>query len=641
MTFTQEHLAGRPALVRRAFELGGVIFNGAHRGAEYRVLCPFHPDEHPSLDVNLDKATYICRACGTGGDAVEFLRLRQGLSTAEDAIAELREKLGVNGGRRTTSSSEPTAVYDYADKEERPFLRKLRFAKPNGKKSFVWEHRDGNGWKRCGDCGHEKPLYRLKRIQEADPATIIYVTEGEKSADRLVAAGLTVTTSGGATSWKAHHTQQLPPGRDVVILRDNDEEGVAYSERVAATIKAKSRSLRVVLLPNLPEKGDPYDFIEVGGTAEDIERIAVNTLEWSACNTDAASPPMPEDGPTLDPVFRYVTADELDAMEIPERRKILEPWWAEGEQPVLWGWRGSGKSWCTLGAAAAIASGGKFLTWSAPAPLIVLFVDGEMMSRRLKERLRILRESASLVPGNNLKIVTPDLSGRFLNLWKEEDREEVDRMVEEIDAKAIFFDNIATLYRTDSPKVTSNTAEWWEPWQSWLMGYRARKIATMTALHTGKGGLGPRGTSAIEDVIEISIKVEQAKDRKPTDGAWFNVEFTKNRDYLGPGGSKLEAKLEDDAWTVLSEGAYLARREEVEKKKRIINGIKDNPRRTGKDIVEQLRQGKKGMRDEVFWRLLAEAVDDGTVRKITGQEDPRLPVGEVVYELIDPTEDKS
>jgi hypothetical protein len=344
-------------------------------------------------------------------------------------------------------------------------------------------------------------------------------------------------------------------------------------------------------------------------------------------------------GPRQDGI-RHVTADELDAMEIPERRKILEPWWANGEQPVLWGWRGSGKSWCTLGAAAAIACGGKFLTWTAPAALKVLFVDGEMMSRRLQQRLRVLRESAGLVPGKNLKIITPDLSGRFLNLWKKDDRDEVDRMVEEIGAEAVFLDNIATLYRTDNPRLTSNAAEWWEPIQTWQMGFRARGVAVMSALHTGKGGLGPRGTSAIEDVIEISIKVSEAKHRRPTDGAWFTVEFTKNRDYLGPAGSTLEAKLEDDAWTVLNEGAALARRQDVERKKRITNAIKDNPRRTGKDLLDLLKKKNTGMRRADFWRLLEETVTDGAVRKITGQEDPALPVGEVAYELIEPTEAK-
>lgn len=37
-------------------------------GGEARCLCPFHDDHHPSLDVNLDKGLWLCRAgCGGGG----------------------------------------------------------------------------------------------------------------------------------------------------------------------------------------------------------------------------------------------------------------------------------------------------------------------------------------------------------------------------------------------------------------------------------------------------------------------------------------------------------------------------------------------------------------------------------------------
>src|SRR5262249_3956937 len=163
------------------------------------------------------------------------------------------------------------------------------------------------------------------------------------------------------------------------------------------------------------------------------------------------------------------------------------------------------KSWVTVGAASAIAAGGSFLRWKAPEPRRVLFVDGEMMSRRIKERLLALELSASLVPGDNLQIFTPDEAGRLLNLSKAEDPEDVERAAEECCAQAIIFDNIASLYRTDNPKLTSNLAEWWEPYQTWQLGFRARGIPTLTALHSGKDQeRGPRGASAIEDLVETS-----------------------------------------------------------------------------------------------------------------------------------------
>jgi hypothetical protein len=94
VSFVEENLVGRPELVRRAFEFAGVTFSGAHRGAEWRVLCPFHPDQHPSLDINVEQGVFICRACGEGGDAVDFYALRENLTVVE-AIARLRDELGL------------------------------------------------------------------------------------------------------------------------------------------------------------------------------------------------------------------------------------------------------------------------------------------------------------------------------------------------------------------------------------------------------------------------------------------------------------------------------------------------------------------------------------------------------------------
>jgi len=64
-----------------------------------RVICPFHPDRHPSLSLNLRSGGFYCFACGAkGGDIIDFLRLRYGLSF-NTAVSQL-------GAHRTNSTTE-------------------------------------------------------------------------------------------------------------------------------------------------------------------------------------------------------------------------------------------------------------------------------------------------------------------------------------------------------------------------------------------------------------------------------------------------------------------------------------------------------------------------------------------------------
>lgn len=65
----------------------------------WRVICPFHDDRHPSLDVDTVKHVWVCRACGVGGDAITFVELRENLSFA-DAVRHLEGRLGIRHQER-------------------------------------------------------------------------------------------------------------------------------------------------------------------------------------------------------------------------------------------------------------------------------------------------------------------------------------------------------------------------------------------------------------------------------------------------------------------------------------------------------------------------------------------------------------
>jgi len=63
-------------------------------GRSHKGLCPFHKERSPSFTVRADPPVFHCFGCGAGGDVVEFVKLKEGLSF-KDAIESLARRFGV------------------------------------------------------------------------------------------------------------------------------------------------------------------------------------------------------------------------------------------------------------------------------------------------------------------------------------------------------------------------------------------------------------------------------------------------------------------------------------------------------------------------------------------------------------------
>ena len=62
-------------------------------GKNYVGLCPFHDDSNPSLSVSREKQLWNCLACSAGGDALNFLQLKEKLDFPM-AVERLRDLAG-------------------------------------------------------------------------------------------------------------------------------------------------------------------------------------------------------------------------------------------------------------------------------------------------------------------------------------------------------------------------------------------------------------------------------------------------------------------------------------------------------------------------------------------------------------------
>ena len=84
--------------LRRRTSLSQIV--GRHvkltrKGNRFLGLCPFHNEKSPSFNVRDDEGFYHCFGCGVSGDAISFLREKEGLGFM-DAVRQLADQAGLD-----------------------------------------------------------------------------------------------------------------------------------------------------------------------------------------------------------------------------------------------------------------------------------------------------------------------------------------------------------------------------------------------------------------------------------------------------------------------------------------------------------------------------------------------------------------
>ena len=276
-------------------------------GQGYQALCPAHDDKKQSLSLRQGEkgALVYCHA----GCETRRILAAKGLEM-DDLFYEPRANNG-NGHHRPGNGHagvKPTPT-------PRPALKALPAAAVQksagpGKILTTYDYRDETGKLLYQVCRYEpkdfrqrrpdpehpdrwlwnlqnvrRVLYRLPEILAAHPDATIWIVEGEKDADALAALGLVATSSvGGAGKWRDEYAESLA-GRDVVVIPDNDAPGRQHALAVSASLGGLARSIRTLLLPGLPDKGDVSDWLQIEGN--DAERLCLLAEQLSAETTAA------------------------------------------------------------------------------------------------------------------------------------------------------------------------------------------------------------------------------------------------------------------------------------------------------------------------------------------------------------------
>ena len=171
-------------------------------------------------------------------------------------------------GVKKKDKYEGARFYVYKDLVGNPISRTVKM--PD--KSMWQERYEGNRWI-PGLLKIQVPLYNLQNVIDSK---IIYLTEGEKDADTLIAAGLPATTNNnGAKSW-ADHLNAYFKNKIVVLIPDNDETGFKRVKIVGQKLNGIVEEFRVFKLPeSVGIKGDLTDWVNQGG---DVNTIFENSV---------------------------------------------------------------------------------------------------------------------------------------------------------------------------------------------------------------------------------------------------------------------------------------------------------------------------------------------------------------------------
>lgn len=236
-----------------------------------------------------------------------------------------------------------------------------------------------------------------------------------------------------------------------------------------------------------------------------------------------------------------VSYPDLLALEIPERPRYL-PWLPEGGNTMVYGPRGIGKTFFQLALATALTTGKSLWKWECPAPVGVLYVDGEMQLDELRQRTTDLMGTPPIAPLVFLpsQLVYQRCSGKDLVLSSEVMRRDLDKILEaHPEIRVLILDNISCLFSG----INEDSKQDWEPINAWLIRLRIRGISTVLVHHAGKGGQ-QRGTSGREDSLDTVIQLARPTGGDARDGCHFHLSFTKCRSTTGEAVAPLDVRLE-------------------------------------------------------------------------------------------------
>jgi DNA polymerase bacteriophage-type len=344
---------------------------------------------------------------------------------------------GGGGYQSGEDRSKGTWVEDYLYQLENgePHLLVTRTSAKNFPQQFwvdgAWTWKKPKGWTNIP--------FRLPELLAAPPKRPVWITEGEKDCNNVVALGLVATTSPeGAGKWTNDLNKWFTGKQWVNILEDNDDAGRKHAAQVASALHSIGvRDIKIVSFPELahPQK-DVSDWLEAGHGREHLLERAKAAPKWEP------------------PQLRSNRASlyQLRSVEWLWRYRI-----AKGALNVLAGLpdMGKGVTWCNI--VACVTTGGVWPAKEGRAPIgnAIIFTAEDDIERTVVPRLK-----AAGADLERIEIVemmrNPDGSERMFNLVT--DLPALRAKIEEVgDVALVIIDPVAAYLGVGKIAAGSNT----------------------------------------------------------------------------------------------------------------------------------------------------------------------------------------
>jgi KaiC/GvpD/RAD55 family RecA-like ATPase len=379
----------------------------------------------------------------------------------------------------------PTAVWTYTDADGKPLVLVRRYDLENGDKTYRPHDIV------AGKAGMPKvrPLYNLQGIAGSDT---VYVVEGEKCADHLIAQGFATTTMIGGANADTKKTDWSPlQGKKIILWRDNDEAG----ERWQQSLQFLKPAGAVEIPKDKPKGWDCADATvqEIGDLIALVQKI-------------------PDAPGLIEPQASKFAVEYFTGTEVSDDGSFdfVEDLLCDGQMSVLYGPSNTGKSFFAVDLAMHVATGA---TWRdkevEQGAVIYCALEGR---NGVKRRVAAFNKHYGLESGAPFGIVACDI-----NLLDAE--ADVSGLIEAVNNEAknlgqpvrlIVIDTLSRAFAggnenasEDMGKLVSNVDK-----------IRAQTSTHMLIVHhSGKDATkGARGSSVLRAATDTEIEISKDKD---------------------------------------------------------------------------------------------------------------------------------
>jgi len=324
-------MAGWPEIYDEVF---GRIKGLKQSGESWLAYCPSHEDTKTrSLALRVLDGKLVLKCHANHGCATERIM---------DAIGLPMTYLFADGRRGAETVKKHrhiVATYPYKGDDGNVVFEVVRYdpkefrqRRPNPDYDEMKASTEGNQPFLWHTKGINRVLYHqdvLVKALGANQHQVVFVAEGEKAADALMAIGVLGTcSSGGAGKWSmtAVEASRVLAGKRVVILADDDpadpesgaEPGMDHARDVARHLEPVAARVKILRLSSKRDKSDVWDWIEERKRhGQDVAEIRAELMELARDAYDCVS---------IDSVHPWIRQGIVEA-------KIA--WEAAGDQSML------------------------------------------------------------------------------------------------------------------------------------------------------------------------------------------------------------------------------------------------------------------------------------------------------------------